>query len=58
MFNPFKKRINIVIPAGGIGKRFENTEFRELKPFIKINGKSMFEHLILNVLSKYIYIYI
>lgn len=58
MFNPFKKRINIVIPAGGIGKRFENTEFRELKPFIKINGKSMFEHLILNVLSKYIYIII
>ncbi len=56
MLNLFKRKIHIIIPAGGNGSRFKNSKFKELKPFIKINGKTIFEHIILNVVSIYIQI--
>lgn len=39
-------KINIIIPAGGDGIRFRESRFKELKPFIKFHGKTMFEHII------------
>lgn len=47
-----KDNINVIIPAGGIGRRFENSEFNELKPFIKFLGKTMFEHILDSLVSK------
>ena len=44
-----KQKINICIPAGGIGKRFVDAGYETLKPFIKIKDKTMFEHVILNL---------
>ena len=41
-----KNKIKIIIPSGGVGKRFHNTEFKELKPFIKFENKTMFEHIL------------
>ncbi|ECL2854256.1 lipopolysaccharide biosynthesis protein, partial [Campylobacter jejuni] len=29
--------MNIIIPATGIGKRFKEAGYKELKPFIKVN---------------------
>lgn len=46
------KKINIIIPSGGLGTRFNNTEFKELKPFIKFCGKTMFEHIIHSLKSQ------
>jgi GTP:adenosylcobinamide-phosphate guanylyltransferase len=37
------KKIKVLIPAGGSGTRFNNSEFVNLKPFIYIHGKTMFE---------------
>ncbi len=46
------KNINVIIPSGGLGTRFNNTEFTELKPFIKFFDKTMFEHIIESLNSK------
>ncbi len=46
-----KPKVHIVIPASGLGTRFNNTEFYELKPFIKFFDKTMFEHIINNVMD-------
>ncbi len=40
------KKIKIIIPAGGVGKRFHETEFKRLKPFIKYQNKTIFEHIL------------
>lgn len=39
-------KVKIIIPSGGVGKRFHNTEFVDLKPFIKYNNKTIFEHIL------------
>ncbi len=46
------KNLNIVIPAGGEGKRFKEGGYNNLKPFITINGKTMIEHVIDGFVSK------
>ncbi len=46
------KNIIVVIPAGGSGVRFQNSEFKELKPFINFLGKTMFEWILLGFNSK------
>ncbi|MDK2819748.1 MAG: hypothetical protein KFW07_02835 [Mycoplasmataceae bacterium] len=43
--------IIVVIPAGGSGERFNDTEFINLKPFINLLGKSMFEWLLIGFKS-------
>ncbi|MGL4343326.1 MAG: sugar phosphate nucleotidyltransferase [Metamycoplasmataceae bacterium] len=46
------KKIQVVIPAAGLGTRFQGTEFLNLKPFIIFNNKTMFEWVILGFKSK------
>ena len=46
------KNITVVIPAGGSGTRFQNSEFKELKPFINFFGKTMFEWLLIGFKSE------
>jgi capsule biosynthesis phosphatase len=41
--------MNIIIPIGGIGKRFKLENYNEPKPLIKIFGKQMIFHLIDNL---------
>lgn len=38
--------INIVIPMAGAGSRFKVAGYETAKPFIKINGKMMIEHVL------------
>ena len=40
------KKINIVIPMAGDGKRFKEAGFEALKPFILIDGKMMIESVL------------
>lgn len=44
-----KKRVNIVIPLGGAGKRFSDAGYKESKPFIDVDGKSMIKTVIDNL---------
>lgn len=44
-----EKRINILIPLGGAGKRFSEAGYKELKPFITVNGKSMIKTVVDNL---------
>lgn len=46
------QKIKIIIPSGGDGIRFKEKGYKELKPFIKFCGKTMFEHLINGFKSK------
>ncbi len=46
------KKINVVIPSGGLGTRFVGSEFIGLKPFIKFFDKTMFEWLLIGFNSK------
>ena len=50
--------MNIVIPMAGLGTRFSQEGFKEPKPLIKINGKTLVEHSIesLNLDGRYIFI--
>ncbi len=41
--------MNIVIPMAGAGSRFAAAGYKEPKPFIPLNGKTMIEHVIDNV---------
>jgi NDP-sugar pyrophosphorylase family protein len=43
-----KKKLNICIPMAGEGKRFIEAGYKEPKPFIPINGKSMIHNIIEN----------
>ncbi len=40
--------VQIIIPAAGRGKRFENSIYIEPKPLIKWNNKNMIEHVVDN----------
>lgn len=46
------QKIKVIIPSGGDGVRFKEKGYKELKPFIKFCGKTMFEHLINGFKSK------
>jgi len=54
----WKKPINIVIPMAGYGSRFSNVGYKEPKPLISINGKSMIQIVVenINVDGQYIFI--
>lgn len=41
-----KEKLTIVIPAAGEGSRFKEEGYKDLKPFIDINGKRMIELVI------------
>ena len=43
------KKINILIPLGGAGKRFSDAGYKEPKPFIDVNGESMIKSVIKNL---------
>lgn len=45
------KRINILIPLGGAGKRFLDEGYKEPKPFIDVVGDSMIRTVIKNLYS-------
>jgi len=54
-----KKRVNIVIPLGGAGKRFSDAGYKESKPFIDVNGKSMIKTVVDNLYDSQVhYIFI
>lgn len=36
----------LVIPMSGIGKRFKDAGYKELKPFIKVDGITIIEHIL------------
>ena len=42
-------KTSIVIPAAGLGSRFSNEGWTNIKPFIDINGLPMIEHVINNL---------
>lgn len=46
------KKINILIPLGGAGKRFTDAGYREIKPFIDVNGETMIRSVIKNLNHK------
>ena len=37
--------MKIIIPMSGIGKRFLDTNYKEPKPLIKVDGKPIIEHV-------------
>lgn len=39
-------KFQLVIPMSGIGKRFKDAGYKELKPFIKVNGITIIEHIL------------
>jgi UDP-N-acetylglucosamine diphosphorylase / glucose-1-phosphate thymidylyltransferase / UDP-N-acetylgalactosamine diphosphorylase / glucosamine-1-phosphate N-acetyltransferase / galactosamine-1-phosphate N-acetyltransferase len=43
------KKINILIPLGGAGKRFSDAGYKDPKPFIDVNGASMIKAVIKNL---------
>ena len=54
-----KKRVNIVIPLGGAGKRFSDAGYKESKPFIDVDGKSMIKTVVDNLYDSQVhYIFI
>ncbi len=44
-----KRRVNILIPLGGAGKRFSDAGYKESKPFIDVDGKSMIKTVVDNL---------
>ena len=46
---PKKYRMNIIIPIGGIGKRFKDEGFDLPKPLIQVLGKPMIYRVIENL---------
>jgi NDP-sugar pyrophosphorylase family protein len=38
--------MQIIIPLSGVGKRFVDAGYREIKPLIKVNGKTIIEYVI------------
>lgn len=46
------KKINIVIPMAGLGSRFSIAGYKNPKPFIDVNGKTMIERVIENLYCK------
>ncbi|MBZ7933491.1 NTP transferase domain-containing protein [Campylobacter sp. RM10543] len=44
--------MNIIIPATGIGKRFKEAGYKELKPFIKVNAKECILDFVINCFDK------
>ena len=38
--------MNIIVPLGGIGKRFQEEGYKDPKPLIEVDGKPMIEHVI------------
>lgn len=44
-----RRRVNILIPLGGAGKRFSEAGYQESKPFIDVAGKSMIRTVIENL---------
>jgi choline kinase len=36
-------KINVVIPMAGLGERFKNKGFKNIKPLIPLNGKTFIE---------------
>ena len=47
--NKINKKINILIPMAGEGSRFKNVGFKEPKPLIDVNGKSMIQLVCENI---------
>lgn len=47
--NPEHKKVNILIPAAGLGSRFAKAGFKKPKPFIDVHGKPMIQHVIDNI---------
>ncbi len=47
-----KNKLNIVIPAGGDGKRFKLAGYDTLKPFIIFKNKTIIENIIIGFISK------
>ena len=41
-----KKNIQLIIPLSGIGKRFVESGYKEPKPLIEVDGKSIIEHVV------------
>lgn len=48
----FSTKVNVVIPAGGEGSRFQKAGWRKPKPFIDVNGEMMLLHVLRNVSPK------
>ncbi|WP_283794937.1 sugar phosphate nucleotidyltransferase [Campylobacter jejuni] len=44
--------MNIIIPATGIGKRFKEAGYKELKPFIKVNENNCILDFVVNCFDK------
>jgi HAD superfamily hydrolase (TIGR01509 family) len=53
-----KKNVNILVPMAGRGSRFANCGYKEPKPLIKINNKSMIQIVVenINIDGQYIFI--
>lgn len=49
------RRINILIPLGGAGKRFSEAGYKESKPFIDVDGKSMIRTVIENLYDSHVH---
>lgn len=43
------KKINILIPLGGAGRRFTEVGYKQVKPFIDVNGETMIRSVIKNL---------
>jgi dTDP-glucose pyrophosphorylase len=44
-----KEKVNIIIPAAGNGRRFADAGYKDPKPFIEVNGKTMIEQVLDNL---------
>jgi beta-phosphoglucomutase-like phosphatase (HAD superfamily)/dTDP-glucose pyrophosphorylase len=53
-----KQKIKVLIPMAGEGSRFKNAGYRDIKPMIKINNKTMIEIVAKNIGIKAEYIFI
>lgn len=56
--NYINKNINILIPMAGEGKRFSDKGYKEPKPFININNKTMLEVVYKNINTNGNYIFV
>ena len=39
-------KYQLIIPMSGVGQRFKDAGYKELKPFIRIDGKTVIEHIL------------
>ena len=44
-----KQKIKVLIPMAGEGSRFKNAGYKEIKPMIKVNNKTMIEIVVSNI---------